>query len=111
MMGEPDLFSPRQDSFWNRSRPLRERAQEWIQTHPDVMALFEKSALEMLAAGQPFGIALLTEHIRWECKLKRLEGEEWKLNNSYRAYIARELLARHPVLGKFLEIRKTATGA
>jgi hypothetical protein len=85
---------------------LRDRSEAWIRNHPDAMALFEKFALQAANAGRRFGIGLLAERIRWEYHIERRD-DMFKINNSYRAYIARELVRRHPRLSAFIETRQT----
>ena len=85
--------------------PLERAAREWMEDHPEAMALFERLALQAAERGCRFGIGLLTERIRWEFAVERgVDG--FKINNNHRAYIARELLRRHPRLRGFLETRK-----
>lgn len=96
------LFDPPEDS-----NPLRIAAQEWMDTHPHAMALFERFALDAAKRGRKFGIALLTERIRWEYRIERNEGDTYKIANAHRAYIARELINRHPFLTDYMTIHAT----
>lgn len=84
---------------------LYEKAQRWMRENPRAMQLFRKFALELGQLRRPFGIALIAERVRWEMFVERRAGEEFKINNSYRAYVARQLIADHPHLGKLLETR------
>lgn len=84
---------------------LRQRAEDWLADNPQVFALFEKFALRMVERRRKFGIGLLAERVRWEVAMTT-EGDEYKVNNNYRAYIARKLVERHPEIGEFIDMRK-----
>ena len=84
------------------------KAHTWMNDHPGAMAVFEELAGRAVARGRRFGIGLLTERIRWEFRFERHDGEQFKLNNNYRAYIARELIRRHPTWEPFIEFREVA---
>jgi len=79
-------------------------AAEWMRENPEIMQHFEKLALEAAARDKRFGIGALTEVVRWEINV-RWQGE-FKINNNHRAYIARELIRRHPHLERYVETRK-----
>lgn len=85
---------------------LAARAARWMDENPSAMALFERFALEAAARGHRFGIGQLAERVRWEVALSTT-GDAFKVNNSYRAYVARELIRRHPDLAELIELRHT----
>lgn len=90
-------------------RNWRKRAEEWMKAHPQVMQLFESLALDAARRGHTFGIGALTERVRWHYRVEiERDGEEFKINNNYRAYIARELVRRHPELEALIVFRATA---
>lgn len=84
---------------------LRQVAHQWMDEHPEYMALFEQFAAQMVAKKRRFGISALTERVRWETALQWDDSP--KINNSFRAYIARELVQRNPELAEFIETRVT----
>ena len=84
---------------------LEARAKEWMRTHPEAMDLFEKLAIQASQHRSRFGMKLLAERIRWEFQFERPDGEQFKLNNSHVAFIARELIQRHPHLADNIETR------
>jgi hypothetical protein len=86
---------------------LREAAENWIATNPQVYGLFERFALEMYARGKKFGVGLLTERVRWECAITSTSDDGFKINNNHRAYIGRKLVADHPQLQGLLSFRET----
>lgn len=86
---------------------LERKYRVWRETHGEVFALFEKFALEMLGYNRRFGIGLVQERVRWEVRTtwaKDVDG--YKLNDHYRAYIARDLIAKYPELAALIETRK-----
>lgn len=92
------------------SRPIRNDLEEayrvWLLANPGVFPLFERFALELAARGQRFSISLLTERIRWEAKMTlEADADQFKINNSYRAYLARDLVAKYPRLEPLMTLR------
>jgi hypothetical protein len=100
-----DFQQPSFDFDAVRERNLRLEADEWIARNPAVFKLFEKFALQMAERGRRFGVGQLTERVRWECRFS-YEGEDYKINNNHRAYIARRLVEIHPQLENLIEMRK-----
>lgn len=85
----------------------REAALRWMEEHPDAVSLFETLAMQAAARGRKFGMKALTERVRWEFLITRDEGT-WKLNNNHTAYVARELVRRHPHLAEHIEFRRAS---
>lgn len=77
----------------------------WMDENPEIMRLYEQFANRAATAGHRFGIGALTERIRWEISVE-WRGD-YKINNNHRAYIARELIRRHPRLAEYIETRRT----
>ena len=89
-------------------RPRLERATDkFLTDNPNVFPLFETYALVMLRLSKKFGIGLLTERVRWHV-LTQWEHDEdgFKINNNFRAYIARRLIRKHPGLKDLLQVRR-----
>lgn len=75
--------------------------QRWIEDNPKAYALFRKYALELAKRRTKIGIGLIAERVRWEAVFE-WGKDDFKINNNYRAYIARRLVAENPELeGKF----------
>jgi hypothetical protein len=89
------------------AKNLRIEAAEWIATHPKAMELYLRFSLELARRGRHFGISLITERIRWECYIEKLDRDQYKISNNHRAYIARWLIERHPALANLIETRET----
>ena len=105
----PDCRStpPSQQVESDDAKNLRLEAAEWIKTHPKAMELYLRFSLELANRGRHFGISLITERIRWECYIEKLDRDEYKISNNHRAYIARWLIERHPGLANLIETRET----
>lgn len=83
-----------------------DRCRKWIEDHPHVVEMFERYALQMLATGRRFGINLLRERVRWECRY-RYDGEEYKFPNDVSPHMARALIEKHPSLKGLMVTRPT----
>ena len=90
-----------------QGRNLRRRAERWIAENPQIYAMFVRFALDLAAKRQSFGIGLLAERVRWECKIQARSDAEYRVNNNHRAYIARRLVQDHPELESLLRFRET----
>jgi hypothetical protein len=82
----------------------------WIANNPMVMVLFKKYTLEAMRSGRKrFGVAMIFERMRWYTSIEtygEASGDEFKLNNNYRAYIVRDFIAQYPAAGNFFETRE-----
>lgn len=84
-------------------------ARKWIDANPKAFELFERFALELASKNRRFGIGFIAERVRWECFIGAYE--DFKINNNYRAYIARELVRKHPELKDLIEFRSVKGAA
>jgi hypothetical protein len=85
---------------------LEEAYRVWLTDNPGVFALYERFAEEAFSRGKKFSISLLTERIRWEAHMTwEKDKDGFKVNNNFRAYLSRDLLARHPEFARFLQTR------
>lgn len=85
------------------------RTEKWIEQNPEVYAIFRRFAEQMLMRRRRFGIGQLAERVRWELITMR-EGRDFKINNNYRAYIARRLVKDDPRLEPLIEMRMVNHG-
>ncbi len=88
-------------------KDLRAIAEEWIATHSQACEILLSLALEAAGRGRQFGVKLLVERLRWECVLQGWSDDQYKINNNLTAYLARWLIAREPMLEKFIQFRET----
>ncbi|MDH5626658.1 MAG: hypothetical protein OEY69_00050 [Candidatus Krumholzibacteria bacterium] len=99
-----DLSKPAVDPIRNE---LEKKYRLWLHEHQKVFVLFEKFALQMLQMKRRFGIGALTERVRWEVRTTWGEDADgYKINNNFRAYLARDLIAKYPKLEELIETRK-----
>ena len=91
---------------------LEKKYRRWLEgPGKQVFPLFERFALEMLGKRRRFGIALIMERVRFEVAMTWAEDAEgFRCNNSHRAYIARDLIAKYPELQDYLTIRSIRCG-
>lgn len=87
-------------------RTLREASEDWMNENQIAMDLFRRFASDMLQRRRSFGIGLLTERVRWEMAIGHDPGTI-KINNNWRAYIARRLANEMPGLADLIECRVT----
>ena len=85
---------------------LREAAEKWMDEHPREMNYFRKFAEQMRCHNRQFGIKLLAERVRWEAHILSTDGD-FKICNSFTAYIARRLCQEDPRLAELIRCRVT----
>src|SRR5690606_38342079 len=74
--------------------------------NPQVFRLFHMYASEVKARGyKRFSANAIFERIRWHMNIET-KGDEYKLNNNYRAFYARKLMVEVPGFEGFFEIRE-----
>ena len=85
-----------------------EKFEQFHQDNPQVYATLCRLAREWIArtGRQKVGIGALTERCRWEIALATSDPE-FKINNNFRAYYARLLMAREPDLADLFELRRS----
>ena len=85
---------------------LRERAHRWMRENPEAMAHFRGFARTMLERARHFGMKQLAERVRWEMDL-RGAAEPFRINNSFVAYVGRQLVHEMPGLRGLVRCRVT----
>jgi hypothetical protein len=86
---------------------LEERFAAFHSANPQVYSALVALARELVQAGVTHcGIGQLTERLRWEAAI-RTRGDEYRINNSFRALYARLLVERERWLPEgFFELRR-----
>lgn len=75
---------------------IRARFESFHARNPWVYDALEKLTRDYLAAGaKRIGIGMLTEVLRWHYG-RATDGDQFRLNNSYRSHYVRLLLQQHP---------------
>ena len=90
-----------------------ERFEAFHKANPAVFAALRHFALTWVRAkgNQPIGFPAIWERLRWEVSMSTVGGEPWKINNNYRSYYARLLMAREPTLAGLFEVRQSPADA
>ncbi len=88
------------------SMSLAERFTDFHRKSPEVYSTLVALARQWVAATgrRRLGIATLFERARWELAITTSDPD-FKLNNSYRAYYARLIMAREPDLVDLFAVR------
>ena len=89
-------------------RPMLERALQYDTDNPQVYRQLVVYAFQMLHAKRTRGsIDLLFQRLRWYTTVETQSEDDFKLNDQYRAYYARKLMAEYPELAGFFELRSS----
>lgn len=75
----------------------------------ELLARFARQWIEQ-TGGKRIGIGALFERLRWEVVLTTSDPD-FKLNNNYRPFYARKLMAQEPDLAGLFEVRKSEADA
>lgn len=89
---------------------LDDRFARWAEDNAHAIASIRAAALAERAAGATrLSIAKLAEELRADPRIATVGGE-WKINNSYRAPLARLLMDQEPALRGCFEVRARKAG-
>ena len=80
-------------------------ADEWVRSNPEAWAYIRNEAVKRTYARKRFGIGELVEEVRWHMKAQGVD--DFKVNNTHRAYLARRLVAEYPQCEPYIEMRKS----
>lgn len=85
---------------------LAQRFEAFHQLNPQVFAAIERQALRLAAQGERrIGVKGIAEDLR-RGRLATT-GDDWRINNSWPAFYARLLIAKHPQLAGVIEMRRS----
>ena len=78
------------------------------EANPWVLARLTKMSYELRDRGyQHYGMQALVEVLRYEYAKTNDPSSEFKFNNNYCAFMAREIMHKNPLLDGFFSIRKS----
>ena len=82
------------------------RFEEFHRTNPHVYRTLVRLAREWVdqKGQQKLGISMLFERARWDLAIET-GADDFRLNNSYRAFYSRLIMAREPDLADLFELR------
>ncbi len=93
-----------------RGATLAERFEAFHRLNPHVYAAIERQALRLVAQGERrIGVKAIAEDLR-RGRLATT-GDDWRINNSWPAFYARMLIAKHPQLDGIIEMRRSLADA
>lgn len=104
-MNKPaDLF----DDYLATLKPeMVEKFEQFDRQNPIIYDLIKRYVGEAIAAGRRrIGIAAIFERIRWHLSVETA-GDEFKLNNNYRAFYARKFVRDYPQYAEIFETRSS----
>ena len=88
-----------------RGATLAQRWEAFHRLNPQVFAAIERQALRLAAQGEKrIGVKAIAEDLR-RGRLATT-GDDWRINNSWPAFYARLLVAKHPRLEGVIEMRR-----
>ena len=89
-----------------REPTMTERFEALMASRPDIYELMVKLARDVKGRGiEDYGMKAIFERARWHFRVERGEAD-FKLNNNYTAFYAREIMAREPDLDGFFKTRR-----
>ena len=84
--------------------PLDVRYRDWIAENPHVLGVLADTARQLRDQGARVSISRVFEEVR---ERVRTRGDEYQLNNSFRAFTARDLMDRYPDLDGLFRTRRS----
>jgi hypothetical protein len=95
------------DAFPEGYEPtMAERFEAFHRRNPQVIYALTSVARDLKRQGfRTASINLLFERLRWLYAVKT-HGDHYRLNNNYRAFYARLIMAAYPDLGDFFRVRE-----
>jgi hypothetical protein len=87
----------------------RARFERWKENNPHAMALFRRFAKEAASRRRRYSIWAVASRARWEATFQTM-GDDFKVNNSLLAYIARDLMEDGTVPEGFFSTRTLRAG-
>jgi len=94
-----------QGALFPALKPHEQRWREFHDANPHVYEWLRDAALKLKARGRErYGIGALVEAFRFHAAMTT-DGDDFKLNNNFRAFYARKIMAECPDLAGFFETR------
>lgn len=79
------------------TQTIQQRFDAYHAKHPEVWNFYLRFSYELLEAGvKHYGVAAITERIRWEFITRPDETEAFKISNDHRSRYARRLIEHEP---------------
>ena len=92
-------------------RRLRLRWLAFHQANPHVYEMFKMFAFQAIPAGRTkFSARMIWQRMRWHTAIEVCDGADFKLNNNYTPYYARQFMEDYPEFDGFFETRGAPHG-
>jgi hypothetical protein len=110
MFAPPEIVRP--PSADGETLTLAQKFERFRAANPEVERVIVEIArdLKFRAGFTSCGIALIFERMRWLYAIAT-RGDEYKLNNNWRAFYARRIMATYADLDGFFHVREQKAGA
>lgn len=93
-----------------RGATLAQRFEAFHKLNPHVFSAIERQALRLAEQGEKrIGVKAIVEDLR-RGRIATT-GDDWRINNSWPAFYARLLIAKHPTLERVIEMRQSVADA
>lgn len=98
-----------QPNLWNEK--TESRFQEFLDKHPEIYQAYCRLALQKIQAGaKRIGSKAIWEVLRWNTPLRE-DGSDFKLNNIFTPYMARQFQKDYPQFADRIETRRAKADA
>jgi hypothetical protein len=88
------------------ARSIQQAFLVFDEEHPEVYEYLMRLTREVQDRGfKHYGVKALWERLRWHFQIEKGMGEDFKLNNNFSSRYARKIIAAHPELEDFFELR------
>ena len=84
---------------------MKRKADEWVRRNQKAWLYIRNEAVRRTEQGKKFGIGELCEQVRWHMHAQGID--DFKVNNTYRAPLARRLIAEYPPCRPYIETRSS----
>lgn len=89
------------------SQKIQEAFEKFDAENPQVYERLKRLSMQLVIKGHKhYGISGLFEVLRWQHAMETT-GNEFKLNNNFRAHYARLLMKNEPILAAFFRTRES----
>lgn len=89
----------------SKADAMKRKADEWVAKNPDAWMRIRCEAVRRTEQKRRFGIGELCEQVRWHMHAEGVD--DFKVNNTHRAALARRLIAEYPPCRPYIETRSS----
>ena len=89
----------------SKADSMKRKADEWVMKNPEAWMRIRCEAVNRTEQKRRFGIGELCEQVRWHMHAEGVD--DFKVNNTHRAALARRLIAEYPPCRPYIETRSS----